>query len=486
MRISNTHPVETFFVSLAVLLISFSTLSSYVHAQVLGDNTIYGAGASTTNSKAFIDASAFATSAAGPAGGNDFCKILSYIYSASNTVNPIPAAGAVIDARGIATGSGVPCATGVNPWPTSGTVPPTTVLLPPGGLFLAGTWQVPSGTHLIGERRTTNLNPVSGVFPSGAFMIQMGPSSCSCPASGCPPVVLEYLTLQNTGTTPAYVSGIDNECSGPGSYVDHIVMFQIGGVGIKVGANAAGSGPYTSINYGGSGYCMGLGNTVSCPSQCVNLLASTRGVHGITCTMKSTTATNRSDEAAIHVNGQNSLEDLHFEGFYDGVVLGDASSAAGSSVLNVTSGNGGTSSGPVINAIHICNPTSHVGACLSTATATGDVTISGVTNNTNIGLLIQDDVTSTSVGNPPGSSHEFVTGLYALGKPAAGGNSRFSITPATTPSPGTPTWAAAASASPSAPCPVGSVYSNTNGTTKLNTIYVCKISSGTASWVAVN
>ena len=76
--------------------------------------------------------------------------------------------------------------------------------------------------------------------------------------------------------------------------------------------------------------------------------------------MSATTTNFRTDEAAVHLDAANSIEDTHFEGFYDGIVVGDTASAAGSSILHITSGNG---SGPVINTVHVCNPASLSGAC---------------------------------------------------------------------------------------------------------------------------
>jgi hypothetical protein len=461
-----------------------------VNAQIInpgnaGNNAIWADSTHISPSTAYIDADVFATANGGP-GGSDLCAILNYIYT--NSI--IPAGGAVIDARGIAVGQTRPCT--VNPWNAVSNPPPTTVLLPSGGIFLEAQWTVPSGTHLIGERRNTNIGIYTTNSIGSGYMIQMGPlAPCSCPAAGCAPVVLEQIVLQPNVSVSTNVSGIDNECSGPLSYLDHIAFFDLAGVGVKVGAGAAGSGPYTDLSYTAGDFCKTQGSGVSCPSQCVNLQAPTRGVHGITCTMKSDITTNRADEAAIIVDGQNSIEDIHIEGFYDGVLLGNTSAAAGSTLLHLTSGNGGLSSGPVLNTVHICNPASPAAgsACTSySSTDPGDITISDVTNNTGSALLIKDDVTSTNVGVPPGSAIEYVTGLYVLGESVAGGYSRFSTTPATTPAPGTPTWGVAnlGSTLPSTPCPAGSVFSNTGGSTKANTVYVCEFSGSSTVWNAVN
>lgn len=470
----------------ATLALSMSLLAGTTAAQTSGNNAV-SSGAGTIASTAFIDASAFYGSSIG---GTNICAIINYVYNNVSLGN-----GAVIDARGIAIGSSHPCT--VNPWnAVSSSVAPTTLLLPGGTIYINTQWTVPSGTHVIGEGRSTILSLASTwTAPTNNYMIQMGPSTCP----GGAPVVLEQLSFQPASSNAGdNINGIDNECSGALSYVDHIVFLWLSGVGIHVGSGAAGSGPYTNINYAAGDYCENQGIGTVCPSQCVNLQGATRGVHGITCTMASTTSNFRTDEAAIHLDAANSIEDTHFEGFYDGIVVGDTASAAGSSLLHLTSGNGGSSSGPVINTVHICNPASLSGACTnyggSSTADLGDITISQVTNNTNVGVLIKDDVTSTNIGVPPGSSVEYVTGLYSLGQIVAGasatlGYTRLNSSAATSTSPvaGAPIWATASSTTPATPCPIGSMFSNTGGTSKTNTIYVCESNgSGGTEWNAVN
>lgn len=459
-----------------------ATLGS-LQSQTAGNNTVWTSSSAYGPSTAFIDASAFASSEGG-SGGGDLCAILHYIYS---TVIPSTSPGAVIDARGITT----PTTCTVNPWPLNGSgqpsaEPPTTVLLPAGNIGIPSEWLVASGTHLIGQRRDTNLNP-SG-FSSG-FMLQMGPSgsSCSCPVSGCPPVVLEQITIQGSDTID--VSGVDNECSGPGSYVDHLILYETAGTGLKIGSGAAGSGPYTNINYASGAYCQ---SNSPCPASCVQISAPTRGVHGITCTLKSQGVTGL-DNAGILIDAPNTtIEDIHLEGFVDGVLIGDSASASGSSLLHITGGNGGSTSGPLENTVRICNPATgkNKDLCQASVPATSDIFISQVGNNTGSpsspAYLIADDLTGTLVGNAPGSSTEYVTGVYALGESVSGGYSRLSTTPATAPSPGTPSWGAANNSSPSVPCVAGAVFSNTGGTSKSNTIYVCEYNGTSNVWNAVN
>ncbi len=485
---TQTRPTGTRLAVLFSLMLMPGLVGSTL-AQSSGNNAI-SSGAGTIASTAFIDASAFYGSTIG---GTNICAILNYIYTPANHL--IPAGGAVIDARGIAVGQSPTsrqCTT--NPWNGVTSPPPTTVLLPGGTIYISAQWTVPSGTHIIGEGRYTILTLTSTwTAPANNYMIQMGPASCP----GGAPVVLEQFSFQppSTGSGGNNVNGIDNECSGAMSYVDHIVFLWLSGVGINVGSGAANSGPYTNINYAAGDFCENQGIGTACPSQCVNLQAVTRGLHGITCTMTATMTNFRTDEAAIHVDAANSVEDTHFEGFYDGIVVGDTASAAGSSILHVTSGNG---AGPVINSVHVCNPAALAGACTnysgSSTANLGDIAISQVSNNTNSALLIKDDVTSTKIGVPPGGSSEYVTGLYALGQVVAGASSTLGYTrlnsSSATPTSllaGAPMWATASSTTPATPCPIGSMFSNTGGTSKSNTIYVCESDgAGGTKWNAVN
>jgi hypothetical protein len=483
MRFAKTVARWNLAAVLAVLAISGFPVS--LQAQSLGNNTVYNASNATTNSTAYIDASAFAKDANGPASASDLCTVLNYIYSTSGI---IPSTGAVIDARGIAVGMSNPCT--ASPWNGVSSPPPTTVLLPPGGIFIPNTWVVPSGTHLIGERRNTNFG-ITSAFPTGNFMIQMGPSSpCSCPATGCAPVVVQDIALEPTATLD--INGIDNECSGPLSYLDHIAFFDVAGIGLKIGPGAADSGPYTTLTYGAGSYCE---TNQPCPSRCVEIQAPTRGLHSMTCTMASTTtSTNKKDAAILLDANNNSIEGIHFEGFYDGVLVGDTASAAGSVLLHLTSGNG---AGPVTNTVHICNPGNPASgtSCTSyTNNTPGDIAISQVVNNTNNSHLIQDDVTGTSVGIAPGLTKEYTAGLYTLGEVVGGGYSRFSTTTTTTSSqgttPATPVWGVAnlGSTTPATPCPIGSIFSNPGGTSgSSDTIFVCEFNStGTATqWTGV-
>ena len=466
-----------------------------------GENAVFNS--TTTPSPAYIDASVFS--------GTDLCSILSTVYSTSGV---IPAAGAVIDARGITVGISNPCAA-KNPWPSSGTVPPTTVLLPAGTIVITVPWVLPNATRIIGENRGTQIYENFTTANNNAFMISMG-SSTYCP-SGCEGIVVQDVELQNgESATATGVGGIDNEYAGEFSYIDHVVVngftstgvVGLDGIAFKVGNTssfAASSGPYTNLNYGPGTNCTDVdGVETTCPtSTCALLEVPTRGIHGMTCTAVSTanqypscTGNNCPAQAAIKLDSDNnSIEDIHFEGFFDGVVVGDSGAAAGNVLANLTGGCG-PNSGPVKNVVHICNSAAVAMSACTTSGSAENVTILGVGvgggEGGNCGTsapfhahAIRDDVTSTIIDESTsgGLSGEGTVGVYALGEvnaTGANGHTRFTTGPIVSqtvdPSPNpSPTWATGqtGSSAPTGSCPTGSVFSNTTGTTLGSTLYVC-------------
>jgi hypothetical protein len=79
------------------------------------------------------------------------------------------------------------------------------------------------------------------------------------------------------GTT---YGGIENECAQASSYVNHVRIFGLQATGLKVGASAANSGPYTNLAIvDPESYPCGSGGS----SSCVDIEAATQGLHGITC-----------------------------------------------------------------------------------------------------------------------------------------------------------------------------------------------------------
>jgi hypothetical protein len=449
-----------------------------------GDNAVFGTSA-VTSSTAYIDASAFPT---GTGGHTDICSIINSIY----VNNLIPSGGGVIDARGVALSGSNPCT--ISPWSgLTSLPPPSTVLLPAGVIVINVQWVIPNGSRIIGDRRDTQIAEDFASTPTDPFMILMG-NSTFCP-SGCEGIVIQDVTLtQWTTASVLGIGGIDNEYAGQFSYVDHVVVNGMGtgvgvdGVGLKIGSGAANSGPYTNVNYTAGANCTSGAASVSCATAvCVQIQASTRGIHGMTCTASSTATDTTPPPAAVELDADNnSIEDVHFEGFYDGVVVGDSAGAAGNVLINLT---GGYGLGPVTNEVHICNGAAVSMSACTTSGSAADLTILGLGIGGGGGsafnaYAIRDDVTGTIVDESSNAS-EGTVGIYALGESDSGGHSRFTTGPFTSgattsqPSPNpSPVWGTGSSA-PTGSCPTGAIFSHTAGSTS-TTLYVCVSSAWTA------
>jgi hypothetical protein len=176
-------------------------------------------------SPSFIDASV-----SQKINGTNLCATIYNIF-AGNSPNPgYPAAGAVIDARGISGSTALTCASGTTPWNNgSNSVNlPSTILLPAGTIVIPTAWALPSNTHVIGQGDNigsgTTLQACNSAVNSCSFgsssMIQFGLSACS-PCTG---IAIENLNLDGQGQT---ISGIVNQYSGSLSYVDHVSLYQI-------------------------------------------------------------------------------------------------------------------------------------------------------------------------------------------------------------------------------------------------------------------
>jgi hypothetical protein len=240
---------------------------------------------------------------------------------------------------------------------------------------------------------------------------------------------------------------------------------------------------------------------------CVDIEAQTKGVHGITCHGNSTTLGSVA-YAGIRVNsGNNSLEDVHVEQYWDGVRIGDeAGVTVNNVVLSNINGTNDSSSPPpfttVTNVVHICGPNSSTlyGACPDQGTV-GNVTILGATDYRNTtynscpptppytcSTAIQDDVTGTSIAAPPSttSATGIPVGFYALGAEigtSSGIYSRFAITPTFysamkgTP---TPSWGVGTVAVSGSCNTLGALYSNTAASSGTSSVYVCTGSNWTS------
>jgi hypothetical protein len=315
------------------------------------------------------------------------------------------------------------------------------------------------------------------------------------------------------------VNGIVNYYAQASSYVSDVSFYGIGLTGLKIESTAPNSGPYSNLDFcaaatsSSPSYCTGgTGSTATCPA-CVNIGAQTRGLHALTCIGEVNVSGNASNglstngDAAIYVNASNNtIEDLHVEGFFDGVEVGN--SGSGTTVGNVVVANvtgGESSKGKVRNTVHICGanyvPGGQFGNCLTPATVS-DVSVLGITDGNNGGgggagsadagsTSVQDDVTGTSITPPNGTGNGITTTLYGLGEAAGSGYptaTRFSTSPSAingnTLSTMVPTWSAGGTMSTIAgnSCSTpGSIYSNTEGGSNTS-IYVCTYNGSTFYW----
>jgi hypothetical protein len=280
-------------------------------------------------------------------------------------------------------------------------------------------------------------------------MVEMGctglTSSVACgPTYG---VGVEGLTLNGGSQTTAF-DGIDNSDAEEQSYVKHVQMIGISGVGLSLdvdtanGATSSHSGPYSDISITESGN-----------SACINIApnAQPRGIHGINCNSASDTG------AGIYLDGSNvSVEDVNVNGFAYGIEIGSQGSRntiQSDIVFNVT---GGSSLTDVV--------------LVSSSNTVIDLSLMGITKSgTN---SIQDNETGTTLSDA-------TVGMYVLGEPVAIGSKTYSRF---TTSPSVPTWLIG-TASPSGSCaPAGAIYSRTSSSTSPPTIWGCAASNG---WQAI-
>jgi hypothetical protein len=453
-----------FAVAIVVLLSSWPAF-----AQNPGDNAVYKSSTALTGSPAFIDANALAN--------GDICNTINVILTGSS----FPSTGAVIDARGFLP-SGTMGVKGSQPCmsdPFLGVTKPSTVLLPASTLLLSTAWVLPNNTRIVGEGENTALQN-AGVTGD---MIDMGSAAiCTSPCSG---ISVEHLKVDGQSFA---VSGIVNNFAQESSYVNDVNLVNILTTGISVGPGANGSGPYSNVYYdcNDSMKCPLPTNTSPSPA-CVSIQATTRGLHGITCVASSTVAQIQPHAAILLDASNNSIENVHIEGFYDGVLIGSRGSAQGNVLLNVF---GGFGVGPVTNTVHICNPLNATGNC--TASQSGSVTdlvllqiesVGGKSQGSFPSAAILDDVTSTEPTNyVPTNAY---VGMYVVGNKGgqSPGYSRFTVAPGLnfypTAAVGAPTLAigiVAPNPNGTTPCTTpGTIYSNVQGTrTSNNTVFVCK------------
>jgi hypothetical protein len=362
---------------------------------------------------------------------------------------------------------------------------------------LSATWTVPNNVRLVGVGLETILLGLSGCCSRA--MIEMGAAS-SCTTPLYTGIAIEHLQLNVKG---AY-GGIENQCAGPSSYVNDVLISgfrfgqdQLEANALTIGPGATNSGPYTDIYVLAVPYSSCGGGQGVPVFNCVVVGAQTRGLHGITCLGSANTgATGGSGSAAIVVNASNnSIEDVHVESFYDGIQIGDTSSP----VSNVFISNVETSTtyqcSGVTNAVHVCGTKFGTNQpCPPTyASSVTDITMVGVSNGSS-GVVnsIQDDQTGTIVqgcdGGATGCMNPITSGVYILGKSdggTTGESSRFAINPANSTQYGggstvVPTWGMGNTPGiQGMKCYTpGALLSYTGATGGSDSVYVCTFASG--------
>lgn len=509
--------LRVFTAALLLLLVWLVALPVRLEAQ---DNGVYNASNTVVPSPAFIDASAFS---------GDICTKINMALTSG-----LPTVGAVVDARGIVPSGGGPQNCATNPF-INVTIP-STVLLPGTTINICFPWILPDHTRVLGTGRQTILSPVlaskSSPCPNqGAFkpdfsnaMVEMGyygylPNTtyAPCPNNNntgpCTGVSLEHLKVDNSSyPTTTGLDGIYNGNSQDLSYVDDVNIFAIGNHGMVISgassaaSGAANSGPYTQVYYTGAN-CQATNG--GCRPVCVDVETQTRGLHGITCIGDGSVAV--SGHAGIYVNASNnSVEDVHLEGFWDGIRIGDTSIVGGDTstpvgnivISNVTSSS--SMNGLVQNAVHICGSYSQsgsgLGACSDPTRSVSDVSLFQIKDirdsmDTCGRNDVQDDVTGTVIGYSANynQNRRIPLGVYILGEETVAngttgvspGYSRFSTSPSVAnqnqtgcPSFNTstvPTWGVGTT-TPSMTCRTpGALYSNTMGTggNTFTSVFVC-------------
>ena len=274
-------------------------------------------GTAVFGSSAFIDTMGFVSP------GRDFCGVLNVILNTG-----YPAAGAVIDARGLpgTTGTSMTCA--ASPW-GSGTGyvnKPSTILLPAAVITIPGAWILPNGSALIGENSrlpgginigapnaTTLLACTTSICTTGfsdSTMLQFGDSHC--PTSGCRGISVDGLALNGNGLT---INGITNAYAQERSYVDHVTLYQLLGVGLQISAGADNSGPYSNITFDTGTFPPSFSST-ACAS--INGTGGTRGIHGLSCIGESANGS-----VGVYLDSSNNtLDDIRIIGYDDGIRVG--------------------------------------------------------------------------------------------------------------------------------------------------------------------
>jgi len=295
-----------------LVLVILALMPCAVRAQQ-GDNAVWASGTSIQGSGAFVDAAAFCGSSGSSncGGSTDFCTVLSSALASLMSLSP---PGGVVDARGVVpapSGSGGGGSQNCGSDPFSGISAPNSVpimvLLPASTINMAKTWILPNKVRLVGEGAFTELTDQSPF--TGSNFITMGSSSI-CPGStpACSGISVEHLKLEQPLNETVVLGGIVNQYAVQSSYVNDITFQYLNGIGMLVEAGAAHSGPYTDFNFTAGSQDSGV---------CLDIEAQTQGLHGITCHGNSLTLVTDTYAGIIVNSGNNSLEDVHIEDYWD-------------------------------------------------------------------------------------------------------------------------------------------------------------------------
>lgn len=494
-------------VLLALLLAVPGLVSAQIGKGNQGNTAVYSQPTAVQGSAAIVDASAFS--------GTDLCNMIYTILTGPK----YPGGGSVIDARGVTNPALLDCKSGT-PWiqndsspthdvPSSNTA---TILLPAATITIHTTWVLPDYTKIIGQGNQTIISAAPGFAPpgwdtnsGGTGMIEMGAFAttnawgnfpapgpypcisngppCLCPIAkngpGCFGVGVQDLVLDGSQLAGTSVNGIFNSSTQEMGYVDHVTMNNIEGIGLRIyGVNAGGSGPYSNIAFN-AGSNAKSGTIANGGTACVDVQALIRGIHGLTCTAAGLSG---SPAAAVYVDGGlvaasndgggNTIEDVHVDGFQDGVLLGSQSSSPGYILTNINASNANRAK-DLKNVVHICGSPA-VAPCPSIQFVLFNEALNGVSSSAAGINSIEDDLTQTILSDSS-------VGMYIVGAPFTNGSTVAGYSRFTT-SPRVPTWGAGAPTALGS-CPSsanGSLFSRTNGSSG-STLYVCAPTGSAAS-----
>jgi hypothetical protein len=416
-----------------VLLLPISAAGQAGYNAICESSTSCSATSNLIGSAAFIDASMFVGNVTSPT----FCSVLNWILNTNNHV--FPATGGTIDARGLPGTTPVSMSCTTSPWGGLSSPPPSVILLPANIINTSASWVLPSNTKLIGTAKGngnlgTNyiLETTIKATANNTAVVQFGNSNF-CP-SGCQGISVEHLTIHGNGGSSITTNGIENDYCGLQCYVDHVTLYQVLGVGLKISAaSASDSGPYLNITFDMGGIAPTSSTT------CAHIIntTGTKGIHGITCL-----AGSNANNGILVDAPSNSIEDVRIIGFNNGIAVGVNAAASGNVVVNVWGDTAGTISQST-NLIEISN----------NYTKTSDLVITGLANaSTQYAYTIYDELTQTTLADP-------YIAMYALGEANSGGYSRF--TTSTSTASNNATWFFGTQTTPSTACNLGSLYSNT-------------------------